>query len=231
MLTVVNVIQWQNKSKILKASPQYWCYYSYLTFFIIVKNCDTLRLLINWNISRLLENNSSDDENLLHTTRDAKSCKIHQHGKIKREHISNRTCLKNSFFSQVARKRVKGSPFLPSLEIVRSFPGSCGSCSGKLAIILWNFKVLKTLEICWVYTFRVLLKIPWNSSKKNSMRISTSKSSRTYRCSELLGDSFQQQSLCPNELETGSIILIKYKEKSIQPGTLSNHIVCSIYQI
>ena len=148
MLTVVNVIQWQNKSKILKASPQYWCYYSYLTFFIIVKNCDTLPLLINWNISRLLENNSSDDENLLHTTRDAKSCKIHQHGKIKREHISNRNCLKNSFFSQVACKRVKGSPFLPSLEIVRSFPGSCGPCSGKHAVTLWNFKVFLKL---WKY--------------------------------------------------------------------------------
>ena len=95
MLTVVNVIQWQNKSKILKASPQYWCYYSYLTFFIIVKNCDTLPLLINWNIFRLLKHNSSDDENLLHTTRDTKSCEIHQHGKIK--HITN--CLKKTAFS------------------------------------------------------------------------------------------------------------------------------------
>ena len=123
MLTVVNVIQWQNKSKILKASPQYWCYYSYLTFFIIVKNCDTLPLLINWNIFRLLKHNSSDDENLLHTTRDTKSCEIHQHGKIK--HITN--CLK------------KKQPFLPSgSQKGQGFPffTFSGDCS-QLPWLLW----------------------------------------------------------------------------------------------
>ena len=134
----------------------------------------------------------------------------------------------------MARKRVRGSPFLPSLEIVRSFPGSCGPCSGKHTITLWNFKVFLKL---WKYAKFTLseycskyLGIPRKRTAWEYLQVRLSMFRTPWRFISSASNISNQPGtpnkfLCPHtffKYQCWSMPLIKYKRRSIQPGTLSN---------